>query len=189
MYYGDVAIISEDRESAKEAAILAEELFRDAYGAHSKDKFNAIYLAATADKGGYEYKAASLHYERALRDIESWDDTVFLSLPYLIEEILDPISQFFSERQDYEKELETYRLKLRATNVQLSRKELEHLKPDILSSILLGMVKLQSEVWQQEEDTDDVYSALHTCDVLALSFGGRVKEKLLRLVALDEVEI
>lgn len=187
--YSDVSLTAGDRESALGAAKLAEQVFAEVLGRKSEEYFDAIFFTALVHTEMHEHKDAHAQYMRALKRIEDWDDTVFLALPYLIQDVIDPCIQSLEGQQDFEKQLDAYNLKLRATDIQLSRDELKHLRPENLSAILYEKIEHQFEIWEQDESTETRYSAWHTLDSSESLYGRRVKEKLERLVAINELEL
>lgn len=187
--YGNVSLTAGDKESALGAGKLAEQVFAEVLGRKSEEYFDAMFFTALVHTEMHEHKDAHAQYTRALKEIEDWDDTVLLALPYLIQDVIDPCIQSLEGQRDFEKQLDAYDLKLRATDIQLSRDELKHLRPENLSVILYEKIEHQFELWEQDESTETRYSALHTLDSSESLFGMHVKEKLERLVAINELEL
>ena len=187
--YGDVSLTAGDKESALGAAQLAEQVFVEVLGRKSEEFFDAIFLAALVYKEMHDQKNAHNQYMKALEEIERWGDTVLHSIPFLIRDIISPCIQALEDRQDYERQLDAYDIKLRATDIQLSRDELQHLKPECLSEILFEKLEHQFKIWEQDASTETRYSAWYTLDSSEGLYGKRVKEKLERLIAFNELEL
>ncbi|RMA40899.1 hypothetical protein D9R08_17210 [Rhodophyticola porphyridii] len=186
--YADVAARAMELESSIAATQLAEEIYLIFLGRLSEDRFEAMIQRARAYSQTYRFDLARDCFERIVEEVESWTDAQVFSLSFLIEDILDPCIEFFQSQQDFDRQLDIYQLKLRKTVTQHSRPELSHLIPDVLPQMIFDIIEHQMEIWDQD-DAEEKYDAARTFDDVEKNFGRRVREKLERLLLLNEVEL
>ncbi|PVA09502.1 hypothetical protein DC366_14055 [Pelagivirga sediminicola] len=187
--YSIVALDAEDKNSAYDASKLSETLLCDSGQSRSSHRFDAIFHTADALEEMHKYEDALTCYVRALDVIKDWSSSTLRSLPFLFEDVLDSCIQHFCKRQEFDLQFEALALKVEISDIQLSKPDLEHLKPDVLAPILLDIIKHQIDIWEQDDSTEKIHDAAFTFDSSATKYGKRVQEKLERLIALNEVEI
>ncbi|MEQ8342221.1 MAG: hypothetical protein RLP08_03455 [Marinovum algicola] len=187
--YSIVALDAADKNSAYDASKLSEALLCDSGQSGSSHRFDAIFHTADALEEMRKYEDAVACYVRALNLIKDWSSSTHRSLTFSIEDVLDPCIQHFRKRQEFDLQLEALKLKVGISDIQLSKPDLEQLKPDVLAPMLLDIIKHQIDIWEQDDSTEKNHNAAFTFDSSATKYGKRVREKLERLLALNEVEI
>ena len=188
-HYSIVALDAAEKKSAYEASKLSEKLLCESGQSRSSHRFDAIFYEADALEEMHKYEDALACYVRALNLIKDWSDSTLRSLPFLVEDVLDPCIKHFCKRQEFDLQFEALTLKVQISDIQFSKPDLEHLKPDVLAPILLDIIKDQIDIWEQDDSTEKIYDAASTFDNSVKKYGKRVQEKLERLLALNEVEL